>query len=164
MKRAESKGNLEGNREKYKNRYAITGTIICGNCGNIYKGHLDNCGSVAESVFWICSTYIIEGKNSCGVGKIKEETIKVLFVRVFNRLYDDRARLLGDYKAKLEREKLTELDNERIAKLDEEIEKLIKQERALFLIEEKAPSYPRRCFSPGPCGKTETPGSMITGE
>ncbi|MDP4127105.1 MAG: hypothetical protein Q8912_09200 [Bacillota bacterium] len=63
MKRAKSKGNLEGNREKYKNRYAITGTIICGNCGNIYKGHLDNCGSVAESVFWICSTYIYRRKK-----------------------------------------------------------------------------------------------------
>ncbi|WP_407312006.1 hypothetical protein [Desulfosporosinus sp. SB140] len=98
---------------------------------------MDNCGTVAEKVSWICGTYIIEGKNSCGVGRIKEETIKGLFERVFNRLYDDRVRLLGDYNAKLEREKLTELDNERIAKLDEEIEKLIKQERALFLIEEK---------------------------
>ncbi|MDP4159692.1 MAG: hypothetical protein Q8911_08025, partial [Bacillota bacterium] len=36
---------------------------------------------------------------------------------------------------KLEREKLTQLDNERIGKLDEEIGKLIRQERALFLIE-----------------------------
>ncbi|WP_407309861.1 hypothetical protein [Desulfosporosinus sp. SB140] len=60
---------------------------------------------------------------------------------MFNRLYTDRAKLLGEYKVQLEREKLTELDNERIAKLDEEIEKLIKQERALFLIEEKGYAY-----------------------
>ncbi|WP_088225578.1 hypothetical protein [Desulfosporosinus sp. FKB] len=60
-----------------------------------------------------------------------------MFVKMFNAIYTDRAKLLGDYKAKLEREKLTGLDNERIAKLNEEIEKLIKQERALFLIEEK---------------------------
>lgn len=135
--RAKSKGNMEGNREKYQNRYALTGTIVCGNCGNTFKRHLDNCGTTAESVSWVCSIYIIEGKNSCGVGRIKEETIKGLFVRIFNRLYNDKARLLVDYKAKLEREKLTELDNERIVELDEEIEKLIKQERALFLIEEK---------------------------
>ncbi|WP_282433311.1 recombinase family protein [Desulfosporosinus sp. FKA] len=132
--RAKSRGNVEGNREKYTNRYVITGTIVCGHCGNTFKRHIDNCGTVAESVCWICNTY---GKNSCGVGRVKEETIKGLFVRVFNRIYDDRARLLADYGTKLEREKLTELDNERIAKLDEEIEKLIKQERALFLIEEK---------------------------
>ncbi|WP_172408115.1 recombinase family protein [Desulfosporosinus sp. FKA] len=132
--RAKSKGNIEGNREKYTNRYAITGTIVCGHCGNKFKRHIDNCGTVAESVCWICNTY---GKNSCGVGRIKEETFKGLFVRVFNRIYDDRAKLLGDYKARLEKEKLTELDNERIAKLDEKIETLIRQERALFLIEEK---------------------------
>jgi hypothetical protein len=41
-------------------------------------------------------------------------------------------KLLKDYKSKSEREKI---DNERIGKLDEEIEKLIEQERALFLIE-----------------------------
>ncbi|WP_407311985.1 recombinase family protein [Desulfosporosinus sp. SB140] len=135
--RAKSKGNVEGDREKYTNRYVLTGTIICGHCGNKFKRHIDNCGTVAESICWICSTYIIGRKNSCGVGRIKEETIKGLFIRVFNRLYTDRAKLLGDYRAKLEREKLNELDNERIAKLDEEIEKLIQQERALFLIEEK---------------------------
>ena len=32
--RAKSKGNLEGDREKYQNRYALTGIIVCGNCGN----------------------------------------------------------------------------------------------------------------------------------
>jgi len=124
--RAKSKGNLEGDREKYQNRYALTGTIICGNCGNKFKRHIDNAGTVAESVCWICSSYI---KNSCGVGRVKEETIKGMFVRMFNRIDQ---KLLKDYKAKLEREKI---DNERIGKLDEEIEELIKQERALFLIE-----------------------------
>ncbi|WP_345788166.1 recombinase family protein [Desulfosporosinus acididurans] len=91
------------------------------------------------------TNYTIGRKNSCGVGRIKEDTIKGLFIRVFNRLYTDRAKLLGDYKAKLEREKLTELDNERIAKLDEEIEKLIKQERALFLYRRKRLRRPQSC-------------------
>jgi len=127
--RAKSKGNLEGDREKYKNRYALTGTVVCGHCGNTFKRHHDNAGTVAESVSWICNTYI---KSSCGVGRVKEETIKGLFVKMFNRIDQ---KLLKDYKAKLEREKI---DNERIAKLDEEIEKLIKQERALFLIEGNA--------------------------
>jgi len=137
VERAKSKGNIEGTREKYLNRYAFTSTIECGHCGKSYKRHIDNCGNVAESVCWVCSTYIIEGKNSCKVGRIKEETIKGLFVRVFNQLYTDRVKLLGDYKAKLERDKFTEIDQERIVKLDEEIEILIQQERALFLIEEK---------------------------
>ncbi|MDR3540682.1 MAG: recombinase family protein [Desulfosporosinus sp.] len=136
VERAKSKGNVEGNREKYLKRYAFTGTIECGHCGKTYKRHLDNCGTDAESVCWVCSTYIIEGKNSCNVGRIKEETIKGLFVRVFNRLYTDQVKLLGDYKARLENEKFNEIDQERIVKLDEEIENLIKQERALFLIEE----------------------------
>lgn len=67
LKRAESKGNTEGNREKYVKRYALTSTIICGHCGNTFKRHLDNCGTVAEAARWVCSTYIIEGKNSCNI-------------------------------------------------------------------------------------------------
>ena len=137
VERAKSKGNLEGNREKYLKRYAFTGTIECGHCGKSYKRHLDNCGTVAESVCWVCSTYIIGSKISCNVGRVKEEIIKGLFVRVFNRLYTDRVKLLREYKARLEREKFTEIDQERIEKLDEEIESLIQQERALFLIEQK---------------------------
>ncbi|MDR3602081.1 MAG: recombinase family protein [Desulfosporosinus sp.] len=136
VERAKSKGNVEGNREKYLNRYAFTHTIECGHCGKTYKRHIDNCGNVAEAVCWVCSSYIIGRKISCNVGRIKEETIKGLFVRVFNRLYTYRTRLLGDYKAKLEREKFMEFDQERIVKLDEEIEILIQQERTLFFIEE----------------------------
>ncbi|MDR3544097.1 MAG: hypothetical protein P4L69_24560 [Desulfosporosinus sp.] len=56
---------------------------------------------------------------------------------MFNRLYMERVKLLGDYNRRLEREKFTEIDQERIDKLDEEIESLIQQERALFSIEEK---------------------------
>jgi len=137
VERAKSKGNIEGNREKYLKRYVFTSTIVCGHCGNTYKRHLDNCGNAAESACWVCSTYIIGRKISCNVGRIKEETIKGLFVRAFNRLYTDRVELLGDYKAKLEREKFTEIDQERIVKLDEEIESLIQQERALYFIEGK---------------------------
>ncbi|MHB1654111.1 MAG: recombinase family protein [Desulfitobacteriaceae bacterium] len=137
VERAKSKGNVEGNREKYLKRYAFTRTIVCGHCGKTYKRHLDNCGNVAESACWICSTYIMEGKISCSMGRVKEETIKGLFVRVFNRLKTERVKLLGDYKAKLEREKFTEIDQERIVKLDEEIEILIQQERALYFIEVK---------------------------
>ena len=136
VKRAESKGNIEGNREKYLQRYVFTGTIICGHCGNMFKRHLDNCGTVAEAARWVCSTYIIEGKNSCNVGRVKEETIKGLFVRVFNRLYTNRITLLRDYKAKLEREKLAEFDDGRMAKLDAEIEGLTQQERMLLTIKD----------------------------
>ena len=57
--RGKSKGNIEGNREKYLKRYALTGTIECGQCGKTYKRHLDNCGNVAESACWVCSTYIL---------------------------------------------------------------------------------------------------------
>ena len=56
--RAKANNNNEGDRDKYRNRYALSGTIICGHCGKTYKRHLDNCGNLAESVCWICSTYI----------------------------------------------------------------------------------------------------------
>ena len=134
VERAKSKGNVEGSREKYLKRYALTGTIQCGHCGKTYKRHIDNCGNVAESVCWVCSTYIIEGKDFCSMGRVKEKTLEGLFVRVFNRLYTERTKLLSKYKATLEREKFMETDQERIVKLDEEIEILIQQERALYFM------------------------------
>jgi len=63
VERAKSKGNVEGNREKYLKRYAFTGSIECGHCGKTYKRHIDNCGNVAESICWVCSTYIIREEN-----------------------------------------------------------------------------------------------------
>lgn len=135
--RAKSKGNIPGDREKYMKRYALTSTIECGHCGKVYKRHIDNCSNVAERVCWVCSTYIMEGKKTCNVGRVKEETIRGLFLRVFNRLYADRFKILGEYKLRLEKEKFTQIDQERIERLDEEIGILIQQERALYFIEEK---------------------------
>ena len=57
VERAKSKGNKEGNREKYLKRYAFTSNIECGHCGKTYKRHIDNCGNVAESGCWVCSAY-----------------------------------------------------------------------------------------------------------
>ena len=68
------------------------------------------------------------------MGRVKEKTIKNLFLRVVNRLYTERTKLLSTYKTKLEREKFTEIDQERIVKLDEQIEILIQKERALNFI------------------------------
>jgi len=92
--RAKSKGNNEGDREKYLKRYALTSTLICGHFGSTFKRHLNNCGNVAEIACWVCNTYINEGKSSCNMGRVKEETIKGLFVRVFNRLYTLHSRLM----------------------------------------------------------------------
>jgi DNA invertase Pin-like site-specific DNA recombinase len=61
--RAKSKGNTEGDREKYLKRYAFTSIIECGHCGKTYKRHIDNSGNVAESVCWVCSTYIFRKEN-----------------------------------------------------------------------------------------------------
>jgi len=63
VERGKSKGNMEGDREKYQKRYAFTSTIECGHCGKTYKRHIDNCGNVAESVCWVCSTYINRRKK-----------------------------------------------------------------------------------------------------
>jgi len=63
VERAKGKGNREGERDKYLNRYALSSTILCGHCGNTLKRHLDNCGNVVESACWVCSTYINRRKS-----------------------------------------------------------------------------------------------------
>lgn len=56
------------------------------------------------------------------MGSIKDETFKGFFIRMFNRLYSERTKILGEYKQRLEREKL---DDGRISELDKEIESLM---------------------------------------
>ena len=70
------------------------------------------------------------------MGRVKEETIKGLFIRQFNRLYSDQ-KLLKDYKETLKID-----DQGQFAILDKEIQNLIKQERTLYIIEGKNYVYP----------------------
>jgi site-specific DNA recombinase len=74
-RRAEIKGNIEGDTEKYKKRYPLTGMLYCSKCGAPLKRRVWNSKFSCKKIVWQCSTYVKYGKNACEGTSIDDEVI-----------------------------------------------------------------------------------------
>ena len=135
--RAGKHGNNLGDRKKYSNRYPFTQKLICGDCGNTFKRFIQNAGKRCELATWSCTTYIDRGKSECSMKPIHDETIKVVFVRMFNKLYANKEIILKPFTQNVKRIIDARLEDDRIKNLDNEIEHLLEQEKMLLRIKEK---------------------------
>lgn len=135
--RAGKHGNIIGDREKYKNRYPFTYKIVCNNCGRPFKRHIQNSGKSCEVASWGCSTYLDRGSKECNMKPIYEETIKAVFVRMFNKLYTNKDVVLKPFIQNVKRIIDARLEDEGIKNFDKEIEQLLEQERMLLKLKEK---------------------------
>jgi len=78
VKRAEEKGNVEGGRDKYTNRYPLTGMLFCSKCGFPLRRRTWNSKLKCRKIVWQCSNYIMNGKASCTGTSIDDEVISSL--------------------------------------------------------------------------------------
>lgn len=79
---------IRKDEDKYKNRYAMSGRIICGECGGTWKRvKLNNHFGFA------CNTHVRD-KNTCGMKSIPEEPVKAAFVTMMNKVTWGRSRIL----------------------------------------------------------------------
>ncbi len=78
VKRAEEKGNVEGDRDKYTNRYPLTGMLFCSKCGFPLRRRTWNSKLKCRKIVWQCSNYIRNGKASCPGTSIDDEVISSL--------------------------------------------------------------------------------------
>ena len=69
---AEKKGIDYENLDKYQNRYPLTGMLVCPYCGKKLRRRY----VYDKKVQWICSTYILDGKNVCKGVRIDDDWIK----------------------------------------------------------------------------------------
>ncbi len=81
--RAIEKGIIQGS-EKYQNRYAFSGKVICGECGNTFKRRMHGYAGY-KYVAWCCSTHL-RNKNKCHMLFIRDETLKQSFIIMMNKL------------------------------------------------------------------------------
>lgn len=130
-KRAVEYGNIPGKREKYNNRYALSGKIICGNCGAVFKRRTWNSKSPSKQIVWQCGTYIKEGKDSCNMKAIDDLTLKAVFVRAFNRFYTNKEQFLSSFMKNVEKGlKNKEVENSelktKMKHITEELKKVIR--------------------------------------
>lgn len=77
-RRADEKGNIEGDRAKYTNRYPLSGILFCSKCGFTLRRRTWNSKLSCKKIVWQCSNYIMNGKATCTGTKIDDEIISAL--------------------------------------------------------------------------------------
>ena len=75
--RAEARGNAES----YLNRYPLTGMLICSKCQATLRRRTWNSKHDCKKIVWQCSTYIMEGKNSCSGTVIEDAEVCRMNIR-----------------------------------------------------------------------------------
>ena len=73
--RAKAKGNVEKTKNKYQNRYPLTGMLLCSKCGAPLRRRIWNSKHYCKKVVWQCSTYVKNGKNACQGTAIEDDVI-----------------------------------------------------------------------------------------
>lgn len=115
----EKNGQEKGIRKeeaKYQNRYAMSGKVICGECGGTMKRV-----KLGSHFGFACNTHV-KDKDSCGMKAVPEEPVKAAFATMMNKLTWGRGRILLPY-AKMLKEKQNAMALGRLDELDALLEK-----------------------------------------
>lgn len=113
------KGIEKGN-QKYQRRYAFSGKIICGECGNTFKRRVHSFGTL-RYVAWCCCTHL-QDKNSCSMRYIRDDSLKLAFVTMLNKLIYSHKLVLKPYLKALE-----DTSGDEAIQRIQHLEKLLKQ-------------------------------------
>lgn len=97
--RASEKGIEKGNG-KYQQRYAFSGKIICGECGDTFKRRIHTC-TTYKYVAWACNTHL-KDKATCGMKYARDDEIKAAFITMLNKLIYGHRLVLAPYLKALE--------------------------------------------------------------
>ncbi len=92
--RANEKGIAKGSG-KYQNRYAFSGKIICGECGDSFKRRIHSCAN-HKYIAWCCNTHIND-KSKCHMLFVKDDALKLAFITMMNKLIFSHRIILKPY-------------------------------------------------------------------
>lgn len=81
--RAAEKGIKSGS-SKYQQRYAFSGKIICGECGDTFRRRIHSSTYVRYPA-WVCNTHLADTKK-CSMRFIRNDDLKVAFATMLNKL------------------------------------------------------------------------------
>jgi DNA invertase Pin-like site-specific DNA recombinase len=97
--RALEKGITKGSTQ-YQKRYAFSGKIICGECGNKFRRRLHT-STYKKDIAWCCNTHLSD-KSQCSMLFIKDEDIKIAFTTLLNKLIYSHKLVLKPYVVSLQ--------------------------------------------------------------
>ena len=81
--RASEKGIKKGNA-KYQQRYAFSGKIICGECGNTFRRRIHS-STYGKYAAWVCNTHL-ESTSRCSMLYIRDDNLRLAFTTMINKL------------------------------------------------------------------------------
>ena len=77
---------------KYSSKYALTGLVICGDCGSQYRRTTWTANG--KRIVWRCVNRLTNGKNACGTSPtIDEERLHVGIVKAMNSMIDGKEKI-----------------------------------------------------------------------
>lgn len=82
--RGAEKGNLT-KKDKYLNRYSLSGKIICGECGHSFKRRIQKKNANETYIAWCCKNHLKNNK-ACAMKYIKDADLKYSFTLMMNKL------------------------------------------------------------------------------
>ena len=83
-----------GNKKRiYSSKYALSGIVYCGNCGDIYRRIAWN-NRGKHSIVWRCVTRLENGPSECDAPTILETDLQNAVVKAINLVLGDKDRMI----------------------------------------------------------------------
>lgn len=86
---------------RYRTGSIFSCRIVCGDCGEFFRPKVWNSTDKYRRTIWQCNAKY-KGEHRCTTPHLTEEAIKERFLRAYNRLIPDRARLIEDCRVMLD--------------------------------------------------------------
>lgn len=119
--------NPDGKRRVYSSKYALSGMVFCGHCGDIYRRvKWNNRG--CKSTVWRCVSRVLKGKMDfdCPARTVKEEVLHGAIVTAVNDAYARRNAVISLLKTNIQETVFDDLEA-KIAAIDEQLAELQQQ-------------------------------------
>ena len=129
-------GLVKAGGEKCKNRYTLSGKIICKECGKHFRRQKVYIGKPYERIIWTCSQHV-QDITSCQMKAIREDELQNAFIAMWNKLYTNQAVLLEPLLEALRKLPYSKEAVEELEQLDNEIRELTEQCRIQNQVMEK---------------------------
>ena len=116
--------NPDGKRRVYSSKYALSGMVFCGHCGDIYRRvKWNNRGR--KSTVWRCVSRVLKGKMDfdCPARTVKEEVLQGAIVTAVNDAYARRNTVISLLKTNIQETIFDDLEA-KIAAVDAQLTSL----------------------------------------
>lgn len=97
--RANEKGIIRGSN-KYQQRYAFSGKIICSECGDTFRRRIHT-STYVKYPAWVCNTHLTD-TSKCSMLYLKDDDIKLAFATMINKLIYCHKLVLKPYLVSLQ--------------------------------------------------------------